>query len=195
MSGWGAFLGGHLATDDVVVNFAKGGATTRSFIDEGLWANLMERLDAGDIVLVQVEHNDQKEPELLAHDGGYQQRLGRFLDEVGGAGARAVLCTSVEQRHFEGGRVLHSHGHCPAAVRMLARERQIPLIDLTDFTAWLYEYLGEEGSSALFTPTDNAHFHECGADLVAEFVARSLRALTGASDDLGPMDIAIAHLV
>ena len=187
MSGWGASLAAHLPDGDVVINFAKGGATTRSFVMEGLWEALIKELSPGDIVLIQFGHNDQKLPEDLAAEGGYGHNLESFISEVRDGGGIPVLCTSVERRLFEGASLRHSHGAYPAAVRRVAAGRDVPLIDLTVFTAWYYEHLGADESGRLFTDRDNTHFHVRGAGLVASFVARSLRALNGSDDALEPL--------
>jgi len=187
MSGWGAALERRLRPEDEVFNFAKGGATTQSFIAEGLWCNLLAQARPGDVALIQFGHNDQKQPELLAAEGGYRDRLERFVQKLRERGTTAVLCTSVERRLFADGRLRPSHGPYPRAVRRLAATLDVPLIDLTVFTSWLYEHLGVEGSAALFTDRDDTHFHEYGADLVAAFVARSLRAVLGWDDELEPL--------
>lgn len=188
MSGWGHFLGEFLAAP--VRNLAFGGATTESFIASGTWEELLDEVVEGDTVVIQFGHNDQKEPAILAARGGYAQRLQRFVREARGRGARAVLCTSCERRWFDGAAVVPTHGDYPNAVRDLARELDADLIDLTVFTTWLYEDLGDEGSRALlshYAPgettdwpdglTDDTHFRIAGARKVAAFVARSLRAI------------------
>jgi lysophospholipase L1-like esterase len=187
MSGWGAALEGRLRPEDEVFNFAKGGATTESFIAEGLWNNLLAQAHPGDVALIQFGHNDQKQPGLLAAEGGYRDRLERFVRELRDLGIAPVLCTSVERRLFSDGRLRPSHGSYPRAVRGLAVALDVPLVDLTTFTSWLYEDLGAEGSATLFTDLDDTHFHEHGAELVAAFVARSLRAILGWDDELVPL--------
>ena len=189
MSGWGAALQARLRSGDVVHNFAKGGATTESFITEGLWGALLAEARPGDVALIQFGHNDQKQPDLLAAEGGYRDRLERFVGDLRERDTTVVLCTSVERRLFDGERLRPSHGPYPSAVRALAAAHQVPLIDLTAFTSWLYEHLGVEGSAALFTEMDNTHFHERGAGIVAAFVARSLRAILGWDDDLEPLGL------
>lgn len=188
MSGWGHFLGIHV--DAPVRNLAFGGATTESFIASGSWALLIDEVEPGDTVVIQFGHNDQKEPELLASRGGYADRLRRFVAETRSRGAEAVLCTSVERRWFDGGTVTPTHGDYPHAVRDLAHELDAPLIDLTVFTTWLYEDLGETASARLlshYAPgetsawpdglVDDTHFRVDGARKIAAFVARSLRAI------------------
>ena len=83
-----------------------------------------------------------------------------------------------------------THGDYPNAVRDLAHELDAPLIDLTVFTTWLYEDLGDAASRSLlshFAPgetpgwpaglVDDTHFRVEGARKIAAFVGRSLRAI------------------
>ncbi|WP_193597841.1 rhamnogalacturonan acetylesterase [Microbacterium sp. YJN-G] len=195
MSGWGHALDAFV--DAPVRNHAFGGATSESFIESGTWDRLIAEVRAGDTVIIQFGHNDQKQPELLASRGGYTDRLRRFATEVRERDGTAVLCTSAERRLFDGEQVVPSHGDYPNAVRDLARELDAPLIDLTVFTSWLYEDLGGEASTALFSHfapgeaaawpdglTDNTHFRFDGARRIAAFVARSLRAIERRDGDL-----------
>lgn len=197
MSGWGHALDAFV--DAPVRNLAFGGATTESFIETGSWDRLVAGIEAGDTVVIQFGHNDQKRPELLASRGGYTERLRRFVVEARSHGATAVLCTSVERRWFEGETVAPSHGDYPNAVRDLAHEIDAPLIDLTAFTSWLYEDLGDAASRALlshYAPgeaaawpdglADDTHFRFEGARRIAAFVARSLRAIERRDGDRPP---------
>ena len=199
MSGWGAHLEPFLDGQGTVANFAKGGATTASLRADGLWDALLEACRPGDWVLIQFGHNDQKVPELGA-DAGYVCNLERFVGEVRERDAVPVLCTSVERRYFEAGRIVPSHGRYPRAVRDLGRRLDVPVLDLTVFTSWLYEHLGVDGSKELFTHlepgvsehwpdgvADNTHFSIEGARAVAAFVARALRPLVGLDADRPPM--------
>jgi lysophospholipase L1-like esterase len=151
MSGWGPELAGFLEPGDIVLNFAKGGATTASFAAEGLWQDLLKELEPQNFVLIQFGHNDQKHPQLLAPEGGYTERLAEFVADVRDRGGVPVLCTSVERCWFSNARLSPSHGGYPAAVRALAAREQVPVIDLTVFSSWLYESLGETAALALFT--------------------------------------------
>jgi lysophospholipase L1-like esterase len=202
MSGWGAQLPPHVYTWAAVHNFAKGGASTESFREEGLWAQLLETAGAGDLVLIQFGHNDQKKVHLAARTG-YAANLRTMVAEVRAVGAVPVLCTSVERRHFldgptsGGGVVLEeSLEDYPEVVRELALELQLPVVDLNTWTRALYEELGVEDSRPLFCHfgpgrhahwpaglADNTHFSQRGASLIAEEVAGQLRLL-----GFGPAD-------
>ena len=193
MSGWGAHLARFTYTWGTVHNFAKGGANTESFRDEGLWADLLATAGAGDAVLIQFGHNDQKKLHLAARTG-YAANLRTMVGEVRGVGAAPVLCTSVERRHFRdtpASDVLEeSLEDYPEVVRELGPELGVPVMDLNAWTRRLYGRLGREGSGELFCHfapgehaawpaglADDTHFSQQGATLVAAEVARQLAGL------------------
>lgn len=198
MSGWGAQLAPHVYTWAAVYNFAKGGASTESFREEGLWNQLLDTAGAGDLVLVQFGHNDQKKVHLAARTG-YAANLRTMVAEVRALGAVPVLCTSVERRHFlDGpGRLPDPRGvleqsleDYPEVVREIALELQLPVVDLNTWTRALYLELGVEESESLFCHfgpgehafwpaglADNTHFSQHGAALVATEVASQLTRL------------------
>lgn len=170
-------------------NFAKGGATTESFREEGLWRERLHQAVSGDVVLIQFGHNDQKRAHLAAR-GGYADNLRRMVSEVRSKGATPVLCTSVERRHFSDGRLEETLGEYPAVVRELGAELGLDTVDLNSWTRALYANLGEEGSKELFLHfgpgehahwvgglLDDTHFHERGARRVAAYVAARLEVL------------------
>jgi len=199
--GWGDELAAW--TEEAVRNHAIGGATTASFRAEGRWDALLAELRPGDTVVIQFGHNDQKEPDELAADGGYTERLARFVGEARTNGARPVLATSVERRLFDDdGTLRWSHGPYPAAVRALGHELDVPVLELTVFTRWLYTWLGEPASAALFPhgaaaeaglpvdgalAKDNTHFTTAGARAVARYVAEALASLDGVHDARAPL--------
>lgn len=184
-TGWGQALKEFTAGDVKVRNHAADGRSTKSFIDEGRWDALCSELLPGDVVFIQFGHNDQKadKPTLYAEAfGAYSANLRRFVTEVRGKGATPVLMTAIARRFFdENGRIKPSLGRYPEAMRAVAAEMQVSLIDLnTMTTAWL-EGLGPEKSKAMFVWTepderypegrkDNSHLSEIGARVVAGMV-------------------------
>jgi lysophospholipase L1-like esterase len=194
MSGWGAQLAPHVYTRAAVHNFAKGGASTESFRDEGLWDGLLAETGDGDLALIQFGHNDQKKPHLAARTG-YAANLRTMVAEVRVLGGLPVLCTSVERRHFLDGpssavALEESLEDYPEVVREIGLELGVPVIDLNEWTRGLYLQLGRDDSKALFCHfapgthafwpgglTDNTHFSQYGAALVAEYVAAQLQLL------------------
>ncbi|MCA4135099.1 rhamnogalacturonan acetylesterase [Arthrobacter sp. M4] len=189
MSGWGAQLPQRVYWWAAVHNYAKGGATTESFREEGLWYQLLHQAVKGDLVLIQFGHNDQKRAHLSAR-GGYADNLGRMVAEVRSKGAVPILCTSAERRHFEGGVLKETLAEYASTVRELGRELDVDVVDLNAWTRSLYLGLGEEESKQLFfhfAPgahahwagglQDDTHFHEEGARRIAAHVAEQLDVL------------------
>lgn len=181
--GWGMVLQQFFDTTRVKVdNRALNGRSTKSFIKEKRWQVIVDSLHAGDYVLIQFGHNDQKadKPAVYADvDSAYRENLTRFVNETRAKGAFPVLLTSVVRRHFdEKGVLLHTHGKYPDAVRQLARELNVPLIDMEKESRKIIQAMGDEPSKRLFMIStgkdDNTHFVEEGAVLMAGIVARAI---------------------
>lgn len=207
LCGWGAHLGAALNAllpagegPVHVVDLAKNGATTRSHREEGLWDALLGGTTAGDAVILQFGHNDQKHADLDAA-GGYTAHLARMIHEIRERGAQPVLCTPVARRHYAEGRLLETHGAYPQAVHDLGRTLGVPVLDLHAETRTLILDLGEEGSQRLFgrmapgeSPlrpdglVDDTHFSIDGAIAVADLVAPLLAPLL--VPDLAPVPAA-----
>ena len=60
--GWGEVVGDHFDLTRInVVNYARGGRSSRTFITEGLWNRVLSAMRPGDYVLIQFGHNDPGE--------------------------------------------------------------------------------------------------------------------------------------
>ncbi len=192
--GWGWALPDFTAEGVAVENHAKSGRSTRSFRDEGRFAPIQEGMKPGDMLLIQFGHNDEKDaPELHTDpDGSYREFLHWYCDEAEKRGAQPVLITPVSRRFFLGGcgnEMLYTHGAYPDAVRQVAKERNVPLVDLKAKSRRLYLTLGEEKTAELFVRLapgehpdfpnghdDKTHFNAGGAKQIAALVAQGLRA-------------------
>lgn len=193
-TGWGEALQQYFDVDRVrVVNLARNGRSTRSFLTEGRWDALLEEVRAGDYVMIQFGHNDEKidNPSVYADpQTDYPGNLRRFARDVRARWAHPVLLTPVARRRFAAdGTVQDTHGAYPAAVRTVARTDSIPLIDMQRrSTAVLREY-GEEDSRRLFLHVDSSaqhpnypvgvrddtHFSPLGAEIMAREVVEGIR--------------------
>src|SRR4051812_6263151 len=57
-TGWGEMLGQYFRADEVrIANRAMNGRSTRTFISEGRWKNIVDSLHTGDYVFIQFGHN------------------------------------------------------------------------------------------------------------------------------------------
>ena len=85
----------------------------------------------------------------------YKADLKRFVDGARQKGGIPVLVTPVQRRTFDDqGKITNSHGDYPAAVRQLASEEKVPLIDLHAMSTVFYETLGPEKSRLAFKDGD-----------------------------------------
>jgi lysophospholipase L1-like esterase len=108
--------------------------------------------------------------------------LALFVEAARSRGAYPVLLTPIARRLFDESGEFRpgSHGEYPAAIRKLAADLQVPLIDLTAETEDFLAQLGDEPSKPLFMwPKDNTHLKPEGAVKMAGFVAGGFRKLGG----------------
>ncbi len=59
-TGWGQVLPQFFNDHISIENHAVNGRSTKSFIDEGRWQKVYQKLQEGDYVFIQFGHNDQK---------------------------------------------------------------------------------------------------------------------------------------
>ncbi|MEV5068854.1 rhamnogalacturonan acetylesterase [Microbacterium sp. LMI12-1-1.1] len=194
LAGWGQTLG---AREDLeVINHARPGASTRSFIATGLLDRALDDVHDGDLLLVCFGHNDGKEGERFSDpEVAFPANLRRFVAAGRAHGATPVLLTPIERRHFVDGRLQPTHGLYPDQTRTVAQVESAPLIDLTSQTAELWQSQGEEESKRAFMwldpaawtgyphgQQDNTHLRAEGAEMVADLVYEALSSqglLTG----------------
>jgi lysophospholipase L1-like esterase len=191
--GWGMALGPLLKADVKVDNHAMNGRSTKSFIDEGRWDKITQALKADDFVIIQFAHNDEKQEDPKRYTDpatSFRDNLRRFIRETRARGANPILATPVARRKFDAqGKLQPTHRDYPAAVRAVAREEQVPLLDLeTATSAWL-QAAGPDASKKFFMwiepgthpkipdgRRDDTHFVEAGAVEVARLAASEIRA-------------------
>ncbi|MFJ3227374.1 rhamnogalacturonan acetylesterase [Streptomyces sp. NPDC086783] len=181
-TGWGMALPFFLHRDLAVANHAVNGRSSKSFVDEGRLDAVLAAIRPGDLLLVQFGHNDEKTADPTRYTEPwttYQDQLRLYVDGARARGARPVLATSVERRRFDaGGTALPTHGDYPAAMRALAEEEGVALLDVQALSLALWQRLGPEETKRYFnwtaTEQDNTHFNPPGAIAVARLVAGEL---------------------
>jgi lysophospholipase L1-like esterase len=178
--GWGQPLGNlFVSSCAVVVDQAISGRSSKSFFDEGAWAPVKAALKAGDYVLIQFGHNDQKSDDVARYTDPpttYKQFLTTYVNDAREKQATPILLTPIHRNSWSGGKVSDTHGAYPPAVRELAAALQVGLIDLTALTKAYFERIGQAETNKLFlnlppgaSPnypegvTDNTHLQDAGA--------------------------------
>ena len=182
--GWGMALQGFFTDKIVVDNHAVNGRSSKSFIDEGRWKVVYDKIKPGDYVIIQFGHNDEK-PKADRHtDPGttFDANLTRFIRETREKGGIPVLCNAVVRRNFllqeekndddeklrntvytgekkqEGDVLVDTHGDYVIAPRNVASATNTPFIDANRITHELEQGMGREDSKKLhmwFKPGEN----------------------------------------
>jgi lysophospholipase L1-like esterase len=188
--GWGQAFPLFVGERAVVANHAESGRALRSFQAEHRLDKILAQLRKDDFVLIQFGHNDQKEKgEGVGAFTTYAKRLRDYVDAIQAKGGKPVLLTAVARRRFDDkGQVTESLGDFPEAVRRVAKERSIPLVDLNASSKQVYQALGVENSklALLHFPAgtfpgqteplrDDTHFSAYGAYEMARCVTEGIR--------------------
>ncbi len=176
--GWGPAFGTLFGPGVAVTNFAKNGATLKSFRAAGLWKKALD--SKPEWVLIQFGHNDMKgkAPDAAA---AYRDDLARFVDEARAAGAKPVVVTSLTRRLFGADGKVHSNlGEYVGLAKGVAADRKTPLIDLHARSVEQLDALGPKDAAAYDPPgkdgePDRTHLSPKGAAATAALVAGELK--------------------
>jgi len=189
-------VNGLIKTDSVKVdNRARGGRSTRTFFQEGRWRSIYEVLKEDDVVLIQFGHNDAAESkhERYVNVEGYKEFLRLFVEQTREKNAIPVLLTPVARNYpWEDGKLGNVHGEYDPAVKEVAKELNVHLIDLNKKSQ---EFFTEKGKVYVTKnyfmnlppgkyeaypdgQNDNTHFQPEGAKAVAQLVFDEVKNLT-----------------
>lgn len=191
LAGWGQMLPEFCAPGVKVDNRAVSGRSCKSFIDEGRWDKILPLMKSGDYLLIQFGHNDQKKEDKTRYadpEVAYPELLTRFITEAQERGVTPILVTSVCRRQFKDGKLVHTLGGYPDAMRKLAKTKGIALIDLNTISYDNINALGETNSIKLFNhigeneypnwkaQKDDTHFNQTGANTIALWVVNNAKS-------------------
>lgn len=190
--GWGQLLRAFMLPELSIINHAANGRSTLRFLNEGRWQLLVSDLSAGDYVLIQFGHNDQKKDDparYAAVDSTYPQLLRRFISEVRSKGAIPLLATSICRRSFnDKGELENNLADYAAATRQVAASEKVELFDLNAQSCADLTRFGPTNSQAYFIQVpaglyqqfpdgkiDNTHLSVQGASWIAQLFVRDLK--------------------
>jgi len=193
-TGWGEMLGQHFKNGKVrIENRAMNGRSTKTFISEGRWQAIVDDLKKGDYVFIQFGHNDESKEkgERYTPPEDYRKNLIRFVGDVRANGGYPVLFTPVMRRRFDkDGKFYDTHGEYPDIVRAVAKEQDVPLIDMHRKSEAVIVKYGADDSRKLFLQLkpgensnypngieDNTHFSPLGAEEMAKLAVAGIREL------------------
>ena len=191
-TGWGMPFVYFWDSTVTIVNKAKNGRSTKSFIQEGLWKSIKDEATAGDYIFIQFGHNDEvSTKKTYTTEQEFETNLRLYVRECRMQNAIPVLLTPVARRKFDSlGNILGTHDVYAQIVRKVAAAEKVAFIDLDKKAQQLYQQLGVEGSRLLFNhlepgehpnypegKKDDTHFNELGARLVAQLVLKEIKNL------------------
>jgi len=200
--GWGDPFITHFDPAKVnVLNRARAGRSSRTFITEGLWDQVLSEMKRGDFVLIQFGHNDAgkindetrargslpgtgeeteeidnlltKKHEVVHTYGWYMRKL---IADTKAKGAIPIVFSLTVRNIWKEGHVERGSGKFGQWASEVAQSQNVQFIDLTRIIADRYEQLGQEKVQALFGP-DHTHTSIAGAELNAELVVAGLKTL------------------
>ncbi len=184
---WGQMLPCFFVPDEVVIaNYAESGETLKAFEDRHRIDKIWNKIKAGDYLFIQFGHNDQKYGNSIK--SGYRKRLKEWILKAKELGAIPVLITSMNRRVFnENNKIVNTLDDFPEAVREIAKEENIYLIDLNALSKTLFEAMGPEASKKAFVHypansypnqpaalADDTHFSPYGAYELAKCIVKSI---------------------
>ena len=183
-SGWGQQLPQFLRKGVSVANYADSGESTVTYLgNPQLWGTVRPLIRPGDLVLIQLAHNDKTTDEAT-----YRANLETLVTGVRDKGGKPVLVTPIVRRWFNADGTLNNNTALlvnglgvdhPSVIRSVAAAEHVPLIDLTARTKALVESLGVEGSKTIYLyneKKDNTHTSAYGATVYAGLVRDGLLA-------------------
>ena len=176
----------------IVDDRAKGGRSTRTFFQEGRWRAAYNEMQPGDLVLIQFGHNDAavNKPERYVNEEGYREFLRLFVQQTREKEATPILITPVARNYpWENNHLENVHGNYPGAMKEVASEMDVFLIDLNQLSMNSFSEKGREFVSKYYFMNlpagiyeaypegqdDNTHFQPAGATEVARLVFEGMK--------------------
>jgi lysophospholipase L1-like esterase len=200
--GWGDELAPYLDLNKVnLANRAIGGRSSKTYITEGHWNEVLEMIKPGDIVLIQFGHNDSGVPDeptraraslpgvgdetkeienpiLKQHEtvrtfGWY---LRKYVADTRAKGATPILCSLIPRKLWKDGKIARNTDTYAGWTHEVAAETKTDFINLNEITARKYDALGQAAVEPLFGDP-HTHTTAAGAIMNAESVVAGLKAL------------------
>lgn len=193
---WGQMLPRFFKPRVAVANHAESGESLKSFTGAKRIDKILSTIKPGDYLFVQFGHNDQKDK---APGAGafttYAAALKKYVAMAREKGATPVLITPVSRRSFgpDGKKIVNNLGDFPEAVKRVAKEEGVAVIDLNAMSHPFYEAMGPDKSKLAFAPGDNTHHNNYGSYELARCVVEGIRAAKldlakELADDAGTFD-------
>ena len=164
---WGTTLQRFMREGCAVANYARGGASTKSFRNAGIWEKLISKVNPGDFVAIAFGHNDQKRSKKTDKENRWADPKGLFREivrewvkDVRAKGATPILMSPICRGTFDskGEKLIDithkSDGVCLGsyrdAMKELSEELKCDYVDMNGLTRELMERVGKEEAMKYF---------------------------------------------
>ena len=187
---WGQMIPRFFTEKVAVANYAESGESANTFLAAHRFDKALTQMKKGDYVFVEFGHNDQKQKgKGKGPWTSFYDSLKEYIVKTREKGATIVFVTPTQRRSFgDDGKIKDTHGEYPAAMRKLAEEEGVPVIELNEMTRTLYETLGVEEPRRAFVQypantfpgqtkalEDNTHFNPYGAYQIAKCILQGIK--------------------
>jgi lysophospholipase L1-like esterase len=181
--GWGEFLPFYFSKEDVqVLNHAIGGRSSRTFVEEGRLDKILKEIRMGDYLFIQMGHNDStsSKPERYTDPyTTYKEYLKMYVKGARNCQAEPILITPVARLHRENGIFINDFPQYCQAMKEVAVEENVYLIDLMEKSLNYFDAIGYEEAFTFFmasvNETDFTHFTKKGANKMAWLVSEGIK--------------------
>jgi rhamnogalacturonan acetylesterase len=174
--GWGWFLRKYLSME--IVNLAVPGESTRSFINTGKWNALLSQTQRGDIVVIEMGHNDERNgnddlkyvlpgtgAEVQTTPNGEIRTFGWYLRkmvaDVKEKGGIPVLSGRTPGNVWRGNVFVSGYPFVTWTAEV-AKDKGVEYLDHTKYSVWLFQAIGKDITGRFFAG-DTVHSNAAGA--------------------------------
>jgi rhamnogalacturonan acetylesterase len=203
--GWGVYFPQYFDLSKVnIINASRGGRSTRTYMTEGLWEQVVSQLRPHDYVLLQLGQNDvfaindatrargtlpgtgdetEEIDNMLTHKHEVVHTFGwylrQYIRETRAKGAVPIVMSLTPRNVWRDGVMERgAPDYRTWSARVAVQENAI-FVDISDIMASEYEKLGQEKTAALYHGDEPVHVNTRGAALNARWVVSGLKGIPG----------------
>jgi rhamnogalacturonyl hydrolase YesR/lysophospholipase L1-like esterase len=201
--GWGNFFENYFDTTRITLeNHALGGRSSRTFITEGRWANVLNGLKKGDYLLIQFGHNDggplntgraraslpgtgeEMQTVIMERNGGpedvftFGHYMRIYIRQAKAQGAIPIILSPTPQNRWQDNTIARYKDTYTKWCKEVAEAEGVAFIDLNEISALKLEKMGKEQAQALIFK-DSVHTSKEGAIMNCESIVDALKQLSG----------------
>ncbi len=198
--GWASFFQRFFDSDKIIIeNHALGGRSSRTFLTEGLWQNVLEGLQEGDYLIIQFGHNDggpfntgrarasikgigeESQTFIMEATGGtetvytYGHYMRHYIEQAKAHGVNVIALSHTPRNAWDCGKMNRVTDTYAQWTKEVAQQENISYIDANDLCASAYEQIGQEATKEYYG--DNVHTTYDGAILNGNTIVKAISKL------------------